>query len=142
MENTVCEAYLDINIAYSKDPFPFPLIDSLIDVTTCHELLTFMDASAGLQQIQIQLSDQDNFAFITPILIYSYIDMPFFHKNIAETYQRHVNRVFTYKLWDTKELYINNMVVKYKRVIDDLRDLGESFDILDEYNINLNTSKR
>ena len=41
----VCVDYTDLNKACPKDPFPLPHIDSMIDATTGHELLTFMDAS-------------------------------------------------------------------------------------------------
>ena len=36
--------FIDLNNAYSKDSFPLPRIDQLIDSIASHELLTFMDA--------------------------------------------------------------------------------------------------
>ncbi|KAI3827873.1 hypothetical protein L1987_01961 [Smallanthus sonchifolius] len=52
--------------ACPKDPFPLPHIDSMVDATACHEMLTFMDASSGFQKIQMELSDQEDTAFMTP----------------------------------------------------------------------------
>ena len=48
----VCVDYTDLKKACTKDPFPLPHINSMIDATSSHKLLTFMDASAGFQQIQ------------------------------------------------------------------------------------------
>ena len=79
--------------------------------------------------------------FITPTCIYYYTTMPFGLKTEGATYQRLVNKMFKEKLGDTMEVYIDDMVVKSKRVDDHLKDLEEAFDILDEYNMKLNTSK-
>ncbi|KAK1432045.1 hypothetical protein QVD17_08934 [Tagetes erecta] len=42
----VCVDYNDLNKACPKDPFPLPHIDSMVDATAGHEILTFMDASS------------------------------------------------------------------------------------------------
>ena len=49
MEN--CVDFTDLNNACPKDSFPLPRIDQLVDSTTGHELLTFMDAFSGYNQI-------------------------------------------------------------------------------------------
>ena len=43
----VCVDYTDLNKVCPKDPFPLPRIDSMVDATAGHEMLTFMDASSG-----------------------------------------------------------------------------------------------
>ena len=73
----VCVDFTNLNKACSKDPFPLPHIDSMVDATAGHEMLTFMDASSGFQQIQMEPSDQEDTAFMTPTSIYCYIAMPF-----------------------------------------------------------------
>ncbi|KAD4585878.1 hypothetical protein E3N88_23479 [Mikania micrantha] len=112
----VCVDYTDLNKACHKDPFPLPHIDSMVDATAGHEILTFMDASAGFQQIQMEPSNQEDTAFMTPTGIYCYTAMPFGLKNAGATYQRLITE-------------------------NHLRDLQESFDILDRYNMKLNPSK-
>ena len=39
--------FTNLNNARPKDSFPLPRIDQLIDSTTSHELLTFIDAFSG-----------------------------------------------------------------------------------------------
>ena len=41
----MCVDFMDLNKACPKDSFPLPRIDQLMDSTTGHKLLTFMDAS-------------------------------------------------------------------------------------------------
>ena len=49
----------------------------MIDATTRHEALSFMDVSSGYNQIQMALSDEEITAFKTPKGIYCYKVMPF-----------------------------------------------------------------
>lgn len=49
--------------------------------------------------------------------------------------------MFNEKLGDTMEVYIDDMVMKSMKFEDHLRDLKEAFDILDEYNMKLNSLK-
>ena len=43
----MCVDFMDLNKACSKDSFPLPRIDQLVDSTAGHKLLTFMDAFSG-----------------------------------------------------------------------------------------------
>ena len=43
----VCVDFTDLNKACPKDPVPLSHIDSMIDTTAGHELLTFMDSLSG-----------------------------------------------------------------------------------------------
>ena len=61
----MCVDFMDLNKACSKDSFPLPRIDQLVDSTTGHKLLTFMDAFSGYNQIKMAEKDQEKTAFIT-----------------------------------------------------------------------------
>ena len=43
----MCVDFTDLNKACPKDNFPLPRINHLVDSTTGHKLLTFMDAFSG-----------------------------------------------------------------------------------------------
>ncbi|XP_074346778.1 uncharacterized protein LOC141685583 [Apium graveolens] len=47
----VCVDYTDMNKTCPKDPYLLPHIDTMVDSTARHELLTFLDASSGFNQI-------------------------------------------------------------------------------------------
>ncbi|KAM1221868.1 hypothetical protein ACFX2J_009467 [Malus domestica] len=61
----MCVDYTDLNKGCPKDSFPLPLIDRLIDSTAGCELLSFMDAYSGYNQILMNPSDQEHTAFTT-----------------------------------------------------------------------------
>ena len=53
-----CIDFTDINKACPKDSFPLPRIDLIVDSTAGHELLSFMDAFSGYNQISMDPDDQ------------------------------------------------------------------------------------
>ena len=61
----MCVDFTDLNNACLKDSFPLPRIDQLMDSTSRHKLLTFMDAFSRYNQIQMAEGDQKKIAFIT-----------------------------------------------------------------------------
>ena len=90
----LCIDFTDINKACPKDSFPLPRIDLIVDATAGHELLSFMDAFSGYNQISMDLEDQEKTSFVTAQGTYCYRVMPFGLKNAGATYQRLVNRMF------------------------------------------------
>ena len=82
----VCIDFTDLNKACPKDSFPLPHIDMLVDATAGHELLSFMDAFSGYNQILMHPDDQEKTAFITERGIFCYKVMPFGLKNAGATY--------------------------------------------------------
>ena len=61
----LCIDFNDINKACPKDSFPLPRIDLIVDATAGHELLSFMDAFSGYNQISMDLEDQEKTSFVT-----------------------------------------------------------------------------
>ena len=61
----MCVDFTDLNKTCLKDSFPLPKIDHLVDSTTGHGLLTFMDAISGYNQIPMYEQDKENTTFIT-----------------------------------------------------------------------------
>ena len=53
----MCVDFIDLNNTCPKDSFPFPRIDQLMDSTVGYELLTFMDAFSGYNQIRMNEED-------------------------------------------------------------------------------------
>ena len=51
----MCVDFIDLNKASPKDDFPLPHIDILVDKTTGHALLSFMDCFSIYNQIKMIL---------------------------------------------------------------------------------------
>ena len=82
----VCVDYTDLNDAYPKDSFSLPRIDQIVDASTGHNMLSFLDAFLGYHQIPIHPPDTKQTSFITPHGLYCYNVMPFGLKNVGATY--------------------------------------------------------
>ncbi|KAG7594095.1 Ribonuclease H-like superfamily [Arabidopsis thaliana x Arabidopsis arenosa] len=137
----VCVDFTDLNKACPKDSFPLPHIDRLVESTTGHEMMSFMDAFSGYNQILMNPEDQEKTAFITDRGTYCYIVMPFGLKNAGATYQRLVNMMFRDLLGKTMEVYIDDMLVKSVSSTSHIEHLEQCFAILNKFGMKLNPTK-
>ena len=137
----LCIDFTDINKACPKDSFPLPRIDLIVDATAGYELLSFMDAFSGYNQISMDPNDQEKTSFVTAQGTYCYQVMPFGLKNAEATYQRLVNRMFQKQIGATMEVYIDDMLVKSTTAGLHIAHLSEAFQILRNYNMKLNPAK-
>ena len=92
----MCVDFTDLNRTCPKDSYPFPRIDTLVDSTARHELLSFVDAFLGYNQIKMKEEDQEKTSFITSQGLFCYKVMPFRLKNVGATYQRLMNKMFAH----------------------------------------------
>lgn len=67
--------------------------------------------------------------------------MPFGLKNAGATYQRLVIKMFRDKIKKYMEVHVDNMLVKSKKDVDHIADLGKIFEILKYYKMKLNVNK-
>ena len=111
----MCVDFTDLNNACPKDSFPLPRIDQLVDSIAGHELLTFMDAFSGYNQILMKEEDQEKTAFVTSQGLYCYKVMPFRLKNVGATYQQLVNQMFSKQIGRNMEVYVDDMLVKGRK---------------------------
>ena len=137
----MCIDFTDFNRACPKDSYPLPRIDTLVDSTARHELLSFMDAFSGYNQIKMKEEDQEKTSFVTSQGLFCYKVMPFGLKNARATYQRLMNKMFAHQLGRYVQVYVDDMLVKSVRENDHLSDLQETFNTLRSYNMKLNPSK-
>ena len=133
----VCVDFRKLNDACSKEDFPLPNIKIMVDATTGHEALSFMDGFSGYNQIRIAPEDEELTAFRTSKGIYCYKVIPFGLKNARATYQCAMQRTFD----DIVHKNIDDVVVKTKKRSDHLKDLRMVFDKLRHYNLKMNSLK-
>ena len=68
----VCVDYTNLNDACPKDTFPLPQIDQIVDATSGHELLSFLNAYSGYNQIPMYPPNELKITFITPYGMFCY----------------------------------------------------------------------
>ncbi|KAM2914277.1 hypothetical protein COP2_044824 [Malus domestica] len=130
-----------LNDACSNDDFPLPIIKIMVDTTTGHEALSFMDNASGYNQIYMAPEDEELTTFRTLKGIYYYKVMPFGLKNAGATYQRAMQKIFNNMLHNNVECYVDDVVVKTKMLSDHLKDLRTVFNQLRHYNLKMNPLK-
>ncbi|XP_077242546.1 uncharacterized protein LOC143883065 [Tasmannia lanceolata] len=132
----ICIDFTDLNKACPKDSYPLPKIDQLIDATSGHELLSFMDAFSDYNQIRMCEEDVP-----TNQALYFYRVMPFGLKNARATYQRLVNQLFRKQIGRNMEVYVDDMLVKSLQADQHVIDLEEAFQVLRQNIMKLNPTK-
>ena len=88
--------FTDLNKVCHKDSYPLPRINVLVDSTARHQLLSFMDAFSGYNQIKQDKTDKEKTSFVTNQGLFCYKVMPFGLKNVGATYQRLINKIFAH----------------------------------------------
>ena len=137
----ICINFTNLNRACFKDSYPLPRIDTLVDSTARHQLLSFTDAFSGYNQIKMEEVNQEKTSFVTSQGLFCYKLMPFGLKNTGATYQRLINKMFARQIGMNVQVYVDDMLVKSLREDDHLSDLQETFDTLRAYNMKLNPNK-
>ncbi|KAG9447669.1 hypothetical protein H6P81_013797 [Aristolochia fimbriata] len=137
----VCVDFRDLNKACPKDDFPLPITELMVDATTGHEALSFMDGSSGYNQIRMDPKDEELTAFRTPKGIFCYKVMPFGLKNVGATYQRAIQNIFDDFLHKRVECYVDDLVVKTKQRSDHLLDHRAVFERHRQFQLKMNPLK-
>jgi hypothetical protein len=137
----MCVDYTSLNKTCPKVPFALPHIDQIVDSIVGCETLSFLDAYFDYHQIKMKESDQLVTSFITPFGMYCYVTMPFGLQNAGATYQRCMQHVFGEYIGPTIEAYVDDIMVKTKKVSNLVDDLDVRFKCLKAKNIRLNPEK-
>ncbi|CAL9024825.1 unnamed protein product [Prunus brigantina] len=113
----ICIDYRKLNTATSKDHFPLPFIDQMLERLAGHSHYCFLDGYSGYNQIAIAPEDQEKTTFTCPFGTFAYRRMPFGLCNAPATFQRCMMSIFS------------DMVEKFIEVfMDDFSVFGDSFD--------------
>ncbi|CAA0841636.1 Unknown protein, partial [Striga hermonthica] len=137
----LCIDFSDLNQACPKDSYPIPHIDYMVDATSGHQLMSFLDAYSGYNQIPMHPDDVEHTSFYSARGLYCYVMMTFGLKNAGATYQRLVNKMFARLIGHTMEVYVDDMLVKSEQASEHIAHLSKVFDILREYSMVLNPKK-
>ena len=100
-----------------------------------------MDDFQGYYQIALALTNQEKTSFISSEGNYHYTVLSFGLKNVGATYQRMVTRMFREQIGKTVEVYIENMVVKSKKLEEHIPNSAGVFEILRHHKLCTNASK-
>jgi hypothetical protein len=108
----MCIDYTSLSKAYPKDEYPLPHICHIIDSMASCELLSFLDAYSGYQQISLATDNEEKTTFITSFRIFCYTKMAFMLKNGGATYQKCIHIILERQIGRNVKAYIDDIVVK------------------------------
>lgn len=90
----MCGDYINLNKACPNDPYLLPKLNRSVNAMMGHELLSFMDAFSGYNQIKMCKDHEEKTIFAKNQGVHFYMMMAFRLKNIETTYQLLVNIMF------------------------------------------------
>jgi hypothetical protein len=111
----MCIDYISLNKACPKDEYLMPCIYQIVDSIVSCELLSFLDAYSGYNQISLTNNDKEKIAFITPFGIFCYIKMTFGLENEGATYQKCIQIILEAQIGCNVKVHIDDVVVKLKK---------------------------
>ena len=139
----VCVDFRDLSVVTPKDMYVMPIADMLVNSIANNELLSFIDGFSRYNQILIVINDVFKTAFrcLCSLGAFEWLVMPFGLKNIGATYQKTMNAIFHDMLNHHMEIYIDDIVVKSKKVIEHVNHLRKSFEMIRFHQLKLNPLK-
>jgi hypothetical protein len=139
----VCIDFHNLNKVTTKDEYPMPIADMLINNASGHRVISFLNGNAGYNQIFMTEEDMSKTAFRCSVFIslFEWVVMTFGLKNTGATYQRTMNLIFHDLLGIVLEIYIDDIVVKSENMGDHLADLRLALERMRRYELKMNPLK-
>nr|GFB49090.1 reverse transcriptase domain-containing protein [Tanacetum cinerariifolium] len=137
----VCIDYRKLNEATSKDYFPLPFIDQMLERLAGNEYYCFLDGFFGYFQIPIDPRDQEKTTFTFPYGTFAYRRMPFGLCNAPGTFQRCMLALFHDMVEKTMEVFMDDFLVFGNSFKNCLSRLDKMLQRCKDTNLSLNWEK-
>jgi hypothetical protein len=115
----------------------------LINNASGHQVISFLDANAGYNQIFMPEEDMSKTTFHCPSFtgLFEWVVMTFGLKNANTTYQRGMNLIFHALLGIIVEIYIDDVIIKSDSMDSHLADLRLALERMSRYGLKMNPLK-
>jgi hypothetical protein len=139
----ICTNFHNLNRATPKDEYPMPIDDMLVNDSSDHKVICFLDGNVGYNQIFMVEEDMYKAAIRCPgfVGLFEWVVMTFGLKNAGATYQRVMNLIFYDLLGIIVEVYIDDIVVKSAGLDSHLADLHLAFQRMCRFGLKMNPLK-
>ncbi|KAI3767334.1 hypothetical protein L2E82_17429 [Cichorium intybus] len=107
----VCIDYRKLNAATSKDHFPLPFIDQIVEKLAGQKYYCFLDGYSGYNQIAIHPEDQAKTTFTCPYGTFAFRRMPFGLCNAPATFQRCMMAIFSDMIGEALEIFMDDFSI-------------------------------
>nr|GEY01464.1 reverse transcriptase domain-containing protein [Tanacetum cinerariifolium] len=137
----VCIDYQKLNKATSKDHFPLPFMDQMLERLAGNEYYCFLDGFSGYFQIPIDPRDQEKTTFTCPYETFAYRRMPFGLCNAPGMFQRCMLAIFYDMVEKTMEVFMDDFSVFGNSFENCLSRLDKMLQRCEDTNLCLNWEK-
>jgi hypothetical protein len=133
----ICVDFRNLNRATTKDEYPMPVADLLINSASGTKMISFLDDNAGYNQIFMAEEDVSKTMFRCPgfIGLFEWVVMTFGLKNAGAMYQRAMNLIFLDLLGVLMEVYMNDVVVKLVSFKEHMTNLKLSLERMKKFGL-------
>jgi hypothetical protein len=137
----ICIDFRNLNIACTKDHYPLPKMETLLQRVTRSGMISMLDGFSGYNQIRLKAEDRHKTTFTTPWGTFEYLRMPFGLSNAGATFQRAMDYAFRGLIGKLIEIYQNDLTVFSKDGKTHINHLRQVLDRCREFGISLNPTK-
>ncbi|KAF9762429.1 Retrovirus-related Pol polyprotein from transposon [Nosema granulosis] len=137
----MCIDYRALNQLTTKDRYPLPRIDEILDSLAGAEFFTTLDATSGYYQIAVEEEDKKKTAFAWKGGLYEFNRMPFGLCNAPATFQRTMDKILREERGVYVIPYLDDIVVYSKNLEEHKEHIMNVLNKLKEAGISLNRKK-
>ena len=126
----LCIDYRDLNKITTKDRYPLPRVDELIDRLHGAKYFTKLDLRSGYHQVRIDDCDIEKTAFNTRYGQYEFLVMPFGLTSAPSTFMSLMNGIFSPFLDKYIIIYLDDILIYSKTLDEHLQHIRSALQIL------------
>jgi hypothetical protein len=119
----------------SKNKFPMPIIDELLDEINGAKFFTKLDLNSGFHQIIMAVTHEQKTAFKTHHGYFHLKVMPFWLINAPATFQCLMNSIFTSFMRKFVLVFMDDILIYNKTLEEHISHLRQVFSILKEHQL-------
>ena len=114
----ICVDYRPLNLITTRNAYPMPRIDEILDSLSKAKVFSVIDATAGYHQIAMEERDIEKTAFAWKGQLFEYTRMPFGLCNAPATFQATMDSILRDDKWQCAIPYLDDVII-YSRSIDE-----------------------
>jgi hypothetical protein len=136
-----CIDFRKVNVVTIKHAQPLPRIDDTLDSLGNASYFSTLDLASGYWQVEVDPSDWEKTAFVTPFGLHQFCFMPFGLSIAPATFQRLMEQVLAGLHWSTCLIYLDDIIMFSRTVAEHLGQLRDVFTRLKNAGLKLKPSK-
>ena len=137
----MCVDYRRLNFVTKFDCFPLPRLDEALDAFASATVFLSLELAMAYHQVPMKLADVEKTEFITHVVFYEMMKMPFGHCNALSTYQDLMMSVLQSLIGRICLAYLDDVIVFSKRCDRHVNDSRAVLDRIRDAELKLKPAK-